>query len=136
MNIRNHGIVEGRLTRDIEVFKNKDNSHKVFVTVAVENNYKDTKGENKGKHGVQYIQLQAFVPEKIQLEKSVYNYLHKGDLVGFAYEMRSNNYTDQKTGKDVYSQICFITDVDLRQPKRTEQQDENSELVEDEIEEI
>lgn len=136
MNIRNHGIVEGRLTRDIEVFKNKDNSHKVFVTVAVENNYKDTKGENKGKRGVQYIQLQAFVPEKIQLEKSVYNYLHKGDLVGFAYEMRSNNYTDQKTGKDIYSQICFITDVDLRQPKRTEQQDENSELVEDEIEEI
>lgn len=44
-NIRNYGIVTGRLTRDPQVFENRDGSRKIKFTVAAQNHFTNGQGE-------------------------------------------------------------------------------------------
>ena len=110
MNIRNFGVAEGRLTRDPYIVENKDGSKKVMLTVAAQNDFKN----KDGKRDSQFISLEGFIPAG--KDTGVYTLLHKGDMVGLGYTVRTNNYTDKKGGT-VYSQVLFIQTVDLRETK-------------------
>ena len=114
-NLRNNGYSEGRLTRDIVSFPNADGSHKVMVNIAVPNNFKNKAGEKDS----QFINLQAYVTKGIDIDKSVYGFMKKGDLVGFGYSVRSNIY--EKNGETIYDQILFIEDVDLKETKKSQE---------------
>lgn len=110
MNIRNFGVAEGRLTRDPYIVENTDGSKKVMLTVAAQNDFKN----KDGKRDSQFISLEGFIPAG--KDTGVYTLLHKGDMVGLGYTVRTNNYTDKK-GETVYSQVLFIQTVDLRETK-------------------
>ena len=110
MNIRNFGVAEGRLTRDPYIVENRDGSKKVMLTVAAQNDFKN----KDGKRDSQFISLEGFIPAG--KDAGVYTLLHKGDMVGLGYTVRTNNYTD-KNGETVYSQVLFIQTVDLRETK-------------------
>ena len=112
MNTRNFGIAEGRLTRDPYIAENKDGSRKVMLTIAAQDNFKSKDGTRKS----QFINLEGFIPAKS--EDTVYNLIHKGDMVGIEYSVRTNNYTD-KSGETVYSQVLFIQSVDLKETKKS-----------------
>lgn len=110
MNLRNNCVLEGRLTKDPVVFTNKDGSRKIMITVAVENNYKNRKGEKES----QFIPLEAFISSKNE-NNGVYDHIHEGDLIGAQYEVRNNNYT--KNGEKVFDLILFINQIDLKESK-------------------
>lgn len=112
MNIRNFGMASGRLTRDPYIAKNSDGSSKVLLTIAAQNDFKN----KDGKRDSQFINLEGFVPAGREL--GVYNLMHKGDMIGVEYTVRTNNYTD-KDGKPVYGQVLFIQSVDLKETKQT-----------------
>lgn len=111
MNIRNNGILVGRLTKDVKMFQNADKSRKALVTIAVPNNYKDA----DGKQTSEYIQVEGFVPA----EKSdgVYAFMRKGDLVAIGYGVKTNNYTDKTSGEEVYGQVLRINSIELLESK-------------------
>lgn len=115
LNMRNYGVAEGRLTREPAVFQNSDGSKKIKLTIAAQDNYKSTNEDGKKEKGSQFIQLEAFVPAG--RDKTVYDLMHKGDMVGAQYSIRSNTY--EKDGKPVYSQVLFIESVDLKETKAT-----------------
>lgn len=116
-NIRNFGIAEGRLTRSPKVFTNKDGSRKIMITLAVQDNFKS--GEDKKKKS-QFISLEGLVPAE-KADNGVYEYMAQGSLVALEYTVRSKQYTD-KDGKEVYDQVLFIQNVDLKESKaQTEQ---------------
>lgn len=114
MNIRNCGVVVGRLTKDPVVFTNGDGSRKIMVTVAAQDNYKNANNER----GTQFVALEAFVSNKSN-SLGAFDYMHKGDLVGFEYSVRSNNYTD-KNGKAHYGQVLFIQSTDLMESRKAQ----------------
>ena len=113
-NMRNHGIVEGRLSQEIAVFDNKDGSKKLKIKMAVRKNYKN----KEGKYDVDFVSLDAFI-SKEKVAKSglgVYASIHEGDSIACEFEVQMNNYKD-KDGKDVYDQVLMIQQVDLKESK-------------------
>lgn len=111
-NLRNYGMVTGRLTRDVAAFTNKDGSRKIMVNVAVQNNYTN----KEGKKDSQYVALEGFIRADKQ-GNGVFDHMHRGDLVSIGFSVRSNNYVDKTTNKTVYSQVLFIENVDLLESK-------------------
>ena len=112
MNTRNFGIAEGRLTRDPYIAKNENGSRKVMLTIAAQDNFKSKDGTRKS----QFINLEGFIPAN--MPNGVYDLMHKGDMVGIEYSVRTNNYT-AKSGEMVYSQVLFIQSVDLKETKKS-----------------
>lgn len=113
-NIRNHGVAIGRLSKDVTVFKNKDGSCKVMLTLAVQDNFTS----KDGKKNSQFISLEGFIrADKAKDNNGVYDHMHKGDMIGVEYSVRTNNY--EKNGETVYGQVLFIEAVDLMESKRT-----------------
>ena len=106
-NIRNYGVVTGRLSRDITVFENKDGSRKIKFTVAAQNHFTNGQGERDS----QFIPLEAFIPAK-QQNNGPYDYLDKGDLVSCSYTIQNNNYKD-KDGEMVYALILLVASIAL-----------------------
>lgn len=106
-NIRNYGMVTGRLAKDLEVYNNRGGSRKILMLVAAQDNYTG----RDGKRNCQFIPLEAFVPSG-QKDNGVFEYLGCGDLVSCSYSVRNNTYTD-KDGKTVYNNVLQIEEVAL-----------------------
>lgn len=123
-NLHNFGHIQGRLTRDVSVMENKDGSKKVLLNIAVRNSYK-----TKGEYQSQFINLQAFVRKEVTFDKSVYAYMHKGDLITVEFEVRSNVY--EKDGKTVYDQVLFVTNVALDETKKAKEARQTATMPED-----
>lgn len=117
MNLRNFGQVEGRLVRDPKVFENKDGSKKIIVTLAVNNNFKSRDGEVH----TQFPSLEAYLSGGKE-GNGPYDYMKKGDLVGFGYSIRTGSY--EKDGETIYTQTLLIEDVDLKETKKSKAQRE------------
>ena len=116
MNIRNYGVIEGRLTRDPSIITNKDGSRKVFISIAARDNFKNA----DGKRGTQFVSLEAFISNK-QASNGVYGYMHKGDMVALHYTVKSFRYTPKDSTEEVFGQTLFIQEVDLKDcNKRTD----------------
>lgn len=114
-NLKNFGVLEGRLTKDIKVFENSDGSKKVMFTLAAQDNFKGKSGQKES----QFIPLVGFI-SKSQSSNGVYDYIHKGDSIAVRYELRNNNYTD-KSGEKVYGIDVFIQEIELREGKAVTQ---------------
>lgn len=114
-NIRNYGIVTGRLVRDPKIYNNREGSRKVLFTVAVLDNYKSKDGH----YHSQFVSLEAFVPGK-QKDNGVYGYINSGDLIICSYTVQSNVYTN-KDGNTVYGQVLMVNDVALLESKATKE---------------
>lgn len=110
-NVRNFGVIIGRLAKAPHVFNNADGSHKVSVTVAVRENYKN----KEGKYPTQFVQLQRFIA-KDAADFNLYNNMESGLKVGFQFTVRQNKYVN-KAGETVYDQILVITGVDFLETK-------------------
>lgn len=110
-NIRNQGMVIGRLARDPMVYNNRGGSRKILLTVAAQDNYV---GKN-GKRESQFVSLEAFVKGN-QRGNGVYDYLNTGDLVSCSFSVRNNTYVD-KNGETIYGQVLLVDEVALLESK-------------------
>ena len=114
MNIRNAGIAQGRLVKDPVLFENSDGSKKVFVTLALRDNFKNAEGE----YASQFIQFEGWVSAEAK-GNGVYDFMKKGDMVALQYTVISNQWTDKNDVKH-YEQNLRIQSVDLMEPKPKE----------------
>lgn len=110
MNVRNYGIATGRLTRDPNVIKNTDGSHKVLFTLAVSDNFKLADNSRS----VQYPQFEAFVSNRNN-GIGVYGLIKEGDLVTVQYKQTTPSY--MKDGQKVYRQINVPEQVEIMEAK-------------------
>lgn len=110
-NIRNYGVVTGRLTRDPEIRINADGSRKVRFTVAAQDSFTD----REGKRGSQFLPLEAFIAAGNK-GNGAYDYIGEGDLVSCSYTVNNNNYTD-KHGQKVYGLTLLVDDIAMLETK-------------------
>ncbi len=108
MNMANFGIMEGRLTRDVNIFNNKDGSKKVLVNLAVQDNFKS--GENKD-YNSQFPQLEHFLNKDSKLK--IYDKIKKGDLVEVRYSVRTPHYK-KDDGTTEYQLKLAIEDIRVK----------------------
>lgn len=115
MNIRNYGMVTGRLTADPDVRINADGSRKVRFTVAVQNSYTD----KDGKRGSQFLPLEVFISAD-RSGNGAYDCINGGDLVSCSYTVNNNNYTD-KHGQKVYGLTLLVSEIALLETKASKE---------------
>lgn len=111
MNVKNFGIAEGYVTRDPQIFENKDGSRKVMFTIGSQQNFIN---KNTKERETDFIQVEAFL-SKDKKDNSVYEWIFKGSHIAVQYTVRTSVY--QEAGKDVYKQVLFIESVDLKDTK-------------------
>ncbi|MBD5402240.1 single-stranded DNA-binding protein [bacterium] len=114
-NIRNYGLVTGRLAKGLTVQGNKDGSRKILFTVAAQDNYVD----KEGNRGTQFIQLEAFIPANRE-NNGVYEHLDCGDLISVSYSVRNNNYKN-KDGVMVYNLVLLADEIALLESKASKE---------------
>lgn len=102
-NPANHGSITGNLAADPISFTNEDGSKKVFVTIYTRRNFKNRAGQRDSDR----ISLETFVSAQTK-GLGIFDYLHQGDLVQFAYTMRSEEYPHPATGEIIYKQYLRI----------------------------
>ena len=114
-NIRNYGMVTGRLAKGLTIHGNKDGSRKILFTVAAQDNYTD----KEGNRGSQFIQLEAFIPANRE-NNGVYEHLDCGDLISASYSVRNNNYKN-KDGVMVYNLVLLVDEVALLESRASKE---------------
>ena len=113
MSANNMFCITGRTTHDIHVFENRDGSHTIRMTVAVQNDYRNKDGHR----GVQFVDVEAFVSAEVS-GLGVYAYIFKGDLISVSGSIRSSTYQDKKTGETVFRQILNADAVTVLWPSK------------------
>ncbi len=114
-NLRNFGVVTGRLAKGLQIQFNKDGSRKISFIIAAQDNYTDRNGERRS----QFIPLEAFIPAS-QKANGAYDYLGCGDMVSISYSVRNNNYTG-KDGATVYRMVLLADEVVLLESKASKE---------------
>lgn len=108
LNMSNYGIGEGRITKKPVMMDNKDGSKKVFVTLAVQDNF--TSGSDKERK-TQFINLEGFVPK--DRKASVYEKLEVGDKVAIQYRVETPSY--EKDGQTIYKTALVIENIQFKE---------------------
>lgn len=108
LNLSNYGIGEGRITKKPVMMDNKDGSKKVFVTLAVQDNF--TSGSDKERK-TQFINLEGFVPK--DRKASVYEKLEVGDKVAIQYRVETPSY--EKDGQTIYKTALVIENIQFKE---------------------
>lgn len=111
-NPANFGTLTGRLARDPKVFTNRDNSHTVRFTIMADRNFANRNGEFLS----DAIDVEAFVPESNEFDKSPYARIHQGDLVQLGITLRNNTYT-KADGQTVYGMAVRVENVLFLEPR-------------------
>lgn len=89
----------GRLAADPVLFPNEDGSKKVAFSLYVDNNFRNRDGSVSSNK----IPLEAFLGQDVDVSKTEFASIHKGDLIAVAAEARTGKaYTDKKSGETVY----------------------------------
>lgn len=114
-NMRNFGIVTGRLTKDPTFYENRDGSRKVRFTVAAQDQFTDREGNRNS----QFIPLEAFIPAS-QQGNGAYAYMNQGDLVSCSYTVQNNNYRD-RNGETVYGLALLVDSITLLESKASKE---------------
>lgn len=108
-NPSNNGNLVGRLAKDPVVNHNSDGSKKLYLTIAVQDDYKS--GPNK-EYATQFIDAEHFVPLKlVQAGGGILPTLRQGMLVAVSTRMKSDSYTDKKTGEKKYRQYVDVVSL-------------------------
>ena len=108
MNLNNFGIGEGRVTKKPVAMDNKDGSKKVFVTVAIQDNF--ASGADKEKK-TQFVNFEGFVPK--DRKSSVYDKLEVGDKIAVQYRIETPSY--EKDGEKVYKTALVIENIQFKE---------------------
>lgn len=104
MNADNTIILNGRLTRDVEMNYMPDGKAVAKFTVAVNRAYKDANGDRQTDfHNCVIFGNRA---------EAVANYFHKGDMIGVVGELRDNNY--EKDGVQHYNKQIVVDSFGFR----------------------
>jgi len=104
MNADNTIILNGRLTRDVEMSYMQDGKAVAKFTVAVNRAYKDVNGDRQADfHNCVIFGNRA---------EAVANYFHKGDMIGVVGELRDNNY--EKDGVTHYNKQIVVDSFGFR----------------------
>ena len=109
-NLNNYGIIEGRLTKEPKILANKDGSHKVFITIAAQDNF--VSGPKK-ERATQFVNLEAFVSK--DKTKSVYDSMATGDKIAVQYRVETPSY--EKDGQTVYRTVLTVESVQFKESK-------------------
>ena len=108
MNLSNYGMCEGRVTKKPVAMDNKDGSKKVFVTLAVQDNFASGKDKERK---TQFLNLEGFVPKDRQ--SSVYEKLEVGDKVAIQYRVETPSY--EKDGQTIYKTALVIENTQFKE---------------------
>ena len=108
LNLSNYGICEGRITKKPVAMDNKDGSKKVFVTLAVQDNFASGKDKERK---TQFLNLEGFVPKDRQ--SSVYEKLEVGDKVAIQYRVETPSY--EKDGQTIYKTALVIENIQFKE---------------------
>ena len=108
LNMSNFGMCEGRITKKPVMMANKDGSKKVFVTLAVQDNF--ASGSDK-EIKTQFINLEGFVPK--DRKASVYEKLEVGDKVAIQYRVETPSY--EKDGQTIYKTALVIENIQFKE---------------------
>ena len=108
MNLSNYGMCEGRVTKKPVAMDNKDGSKKVFVTLAVQDNFASGKDKERK---TQFLNLEGFVPKDRQ--SSVYEKLEVGDKVAIQYRVETPSY--EKDGQTIYKTALVIENIQFKE---------------------
>ena len=108
MNLSNYGICEGRITKKPVAMDNKDGSKKVFVTLAVQDNFASGKDKERK---TQFLNLEGFVPKDRQ--SSVYEKMEVGDKVAIQYRVETPSY--EKDGQTIYKTALVIENIQFKE---------------------
>lgn len=119
MNADNLIILNGRLTRDVDLRKNQNGDSYGLFAVAVNRTYKDTNGERPADfHNCVANGKQAEI---------IAQYFKKGDMIGIVGELRDNNY--MKDGVQQYGKQIKVDSFGFRnsnnQNQSNQQQNNN-----------
>lgn len=113
MNLNNHGIITGRLTRDPKIVQNNDGSHKVRFTVAAVDNF-----QTKGEYRPQFIPLESYVRKDSHMLK-VYDKLKKGSSITAATSIRTPDPYVDTNGEKVYPLVINIDTIKINDYQKT-----------------
>ncbi len=113
----NRVILIGRLTRDPELRYTPNGVAVASFTLAVDRNYKNSKGEKE----TDFIPIVCFK----QLAELCANYLSKGKLAAVDGKIQTRNY-ENKEGKKVYVTEIIADNVQFLSPKDQTPADFNS----------
>ena len=108
LNLSNYGICEGRITKKPVAMDNKDGSKKVFVTLAVQDNFASGKDKERK---TQFLNLEGFVPKDRQ--SSVYEKMDVGDKVAIQYRVETPSY--EKDGQTIYKTALVIENIQFKE---------------------
>ncbi len=108
LNLSNYGICEGRITKKPVAMDNKDGSKKVFVTLAVQDNFASGKDKERK---TQFLNLEGFVPKDRQ--SSVYEKMEVGDKVAIQYRVETPSY--EKDGQTIYKTALVIENIQFKE---------------------
>ena len=108
MNLSNYGMCEGRVTKKPVAMDNKDGSKKVFVTLAVQDNFASGKDKERK---TQFLNLEGFVPKDRQ--SSVYEKMEVGDKVAIQYRVETPSY--EKDGQTIYKTALVIENIQFKE---------------------
>lgn len=101
MNLKNFAVIEGRLTKDVELKTSTNGKANTFFSVAVDRNYKDANGE----YGTDFIPVTAFGKTAEFISK----HFKKGSAIQLLTEIRPRTYEEEKDGNKVTrSAISFV----------------------------
>lgn len=103
----NHVVLVGRLCRDVELKQMESGNTKAFFVVAVERNYKNSRGE-RDTDFVDCVMWRKRAEIFAQ-------YTCKGSLVGIRGQVQTRNY--EKDGKQVYLTEVAAEDFTFLEPK-------------------
>lgn len=110
MNMKNLVNLTGRVARDPHTIENKDGSRTVFMTLAVEREYKSKDGTRP----VDFVAVQKYVPAGTDYK--AFDYVNQGDLIQVGAHVESADY--EKDGNKVYEQKLVVDQINFLQRKR------------------
>lgn len=110
-NPANTGTIIGRLARDPKVFSNADGSKKVSFTIYADRNFKNSAGETLS----DAIPVEAFVRKDVDLARTPYSSIHKGDLIAVGTSLRLDSYT--RGGEKVFDLKVVAENVTFLEPR-------------------
>lgn len=81
MNLKNFGVIEGRLTRDVEIKTSESGVARTFLSIAVNRNFKNKDGE----YDTDFISVVAFG----KTAEFIGKHFKKGSAIKIQYTVRS-----------------------------------------------
>lgn len=107
MNADNLIILNGRLTRDVELMKSTNDKLIAKFTVAVNRLYKNANGEREA----DFHNCVAFG----NTAEAINTYFSKGSMIGIVGESQDNNY--EKDGQKIYTKQVKVDSFGFRESK-------------------